>query len=105
MNTPCRPSTVCIPSDDVVARVIEGEVVIVPLTSGIGDVDDELYTLNATGQAIWEKLDGTRTLQGVAELLAGEFDASPAELQSDVLGFADELTRRGILAVKGARLE
>jgi len=56
--------TICIPSDDVVAREIEGDVIIVPLATGIGDAEDELYTLNPTGQAIWQKLDGQRTLQG-----------------------------------------
>ena len=35
-------------SQDVVAREIEGELIIVPLISGIGDIDDALYTLNPT---------------------------------------------------------
>jgi hypothetical protein len=46
------------PSEDVVVREIEGEVVIVPLTSGIGDLEDELFTLNETGRAIWSRIDG-----------------------------------------------
>ena len=54
--------TTCTPSEDIVAREIEGEIIIVPLVAGIGDADDELYTLNETGQAIWQKLDGQRTL-------------------------------------------
>jgi hypothetical protein len=93
-------ATICIPSEDVVAREIEGDIVIVPLVAGIGDADDELYTLNETGQAIWQKLDGQLTLGQVAEDLGQEYDASPADLQADVLGFAGELTRRGILAAK-----
>ena len=32
------------PSEDVVAREIEGELIIVPLVAGIGDMEDELYT-------------------------------------------------------------
>lgn len=39
-------------SQDVVARDIEGELIIVPLTSGIGDSEDEIFTLNDTGRAI-----------------------------------------------------
>jgi hypothetical protein len=89
--------TVCVPSEDVVAREIEGDIIIVPLTAGIGDADDELYTLNETGRAIWLKLDGQRTLAEVAEALALEFDASQAELETDVLGFAGEMVRRRIL--------
>ena len=36
------------PSEYIVARKIEGELIIVPLVSGIGDMEDELYTLNVT---------------------------------------------------------
>ena len=57
-------------SDDVVAREIEGEIIMVPLVAGIGDLEDELFTLNETGKAIWEKLDGRRSLNQVIEELA-----------------------------------
>ncbi|MEZ5126625.1 MAG: PqqD family protein [Thermoleophilia bacterium] len=91
--------TMCAPSRDVVAREIEGEVIIVPLVAGIGDADDELYTLNDTGRAIWRLLDGRRTLAEVVEALAAEYEAEGTALEADVLGFADELARRGILGV------
>ena len=100
MATDLKLDAVCAPSEDVVARQIEGEVIIVPVVAGIGDADDELYTLNHTGQAIWQKVDGQRTLKDVAASLAGEFNAPLPELENDVLGFASELTRRGILTVK-----
>lgn len=92
--------TICAPSDDIVAREIEGEIIIVPLVAGIGDADDELYTLNETGQAIWAHLDGQKTLGEVATALAGEFDAPADEIEADVLGFAAELSERGILAAR-----
>jgi hypothetical protein len=91
-------ATICAPSEDVVAREIEGDIVIVPLVAGIGDADDELFTLNETGKAIWKQLDGARTLGDVAKVLAQEFEAPLAELQADVLGFAGEMTERRILA-------
>jgi len=92
--------SVCVPSEEVVAREILGEMVIVPLTGGIGDAEDELYSLNRTGHAIWQQLDGERTLAGVAAALRDTFNAPLEEIQSDVLGFASELVRRGILAVR-----
>jgi hypothetical protein len=98
MSLPTTLDTICAPSDDVVAREIEGEIVIVPLVAGIGDADDELYTLNDTGRAIWERLDGKRALREIAASLTEEYAASEAQLEADVLGFADEMVRRGILA-------
>jgi hypothetical protein len=83
-----------------VAREIEGEIIVVPLVAGIGDADDELYSLNETGRAIWQKLDGRRTLGEVTVALAEQFTSSAGGLEADVLGFAAEMVRRGILSVR-----
>lgn len=93
-------NTVSSCSEEVVAREIEGEILIIPLVSGIGDKEDELYTLNETAKDIWKRLDGQRTLKEVAVSLASEFNAPLSELERDVLGFASQLIQRGILVVK-----
>lgn len=82
-----------VPSEDVVARDIEGELIIVPLASGIGDAEDEIYTLNETGRAIWQKLDG-RSLKEVAKALHDEFEATAGEIEGDVMGLIEELFKR-----------
>lgn len=91
-----------LPSEDIVARVIEGEIVIVPLAAGIGDMEDELYTLNETGRVIWDRLDGQRTLREIAAGLAREFEAPVEEIEQDVEGFATELLNRKILVTAPA---
>jgi len=88
---------VCAPSADIVAREIEGEIVIIPLVAGIGDLEDELYTLNETGRAIWKRLDGKKTLGAIAKELALEFDGPIEEIERDVAGLVDELVRRKML--------
>lgn len=85
------------PSEDIVAREIEGELIIVPLAAGIGDMEDELYTLNDTGRVIWSRLDGQASLRQIAADLAAEYDAPVAEIERDVLGLVQELARRRIL--------
>jgi len=94
-------NTICMPSEDVVARRIDDEMVIVPLSAGVGDLEGDLYTLNLTGQAIWQKLDGRLTLRQVAAVLATEFNVPLSELENDVLEFAFELVQRGLLVVPG----
>jgi hypothetical protein len=90
------------PSEDVVVRDIEGELVIVPLVSGVGDMDDELFTVNETGRDIWDRLDGRKTLKEVAAELSSYYDAAVEDIEKDVLGFVGELVRRKILvAVPG----
>lgn len=89
------------PSNDVVSREIEGELIIVPIASGIGDMEDELYSLNETGIAIWKRLDGKRSLKVVADDLAGLYGGSVDQITKDVLGLATELVKRKILVCRG----
>lgn len=84
-------------SDDVVAREIEGDIIIVPLVAGIGDTEGELFTLNDTGKAIWEKLDGRRTLAQVVEELSAEYAAGDGEIERDMCGLVEELAARGMV--------
>ncbi len=95
----CNLESVLRPSEDVVARLIEGELILVPLVAGVGDLNDELYALNEAAQAVWNRLDGVKTLGQVAAELAREFDASAGEIETDVVGLATELLQRGMLSV------
>lgn len=88
---------VYMPSDDVVARKIENELIIVPLAAGIGDMEDELYTLRETGREIWERLDGKRTLQDIAAELSQEYEAPDGRIEQDVAGLLQELLKRRIV--------
>lgn len=82
------------PSEDVVARVIEGDLIIVPLTAGIGDTEDAIFTLNETGRAIWDRLDGQRTLRQIIAELASKYEAPNAQLEADVVGLMGEFAKR-----------
>lgn len=95
----CSTLTNCTASPNIVTREIEGELIIVPLVSGIGDAGDELYTLNETGRAIWRLLDGRRTLGAIATELAEEFEAPDDAIAADVLGFIEEMVRRQLVVV------
>ena len=65
--------------------------------SGVGDLEDELYTLNETGRAIWEKLDGNRTIDEVAREMAREFDVAEEAVRLDVINLVEDLLGRKIL--------
>ena len=87
-------------SDEVVARDIEGHLVIVPLTSGVGDMEDELYSLNETGRDIWDRLDGKTSLKDVIAQLTDAYSGSVQEIQADVLGLMTELLKRRFVVEK-----
>lgn len=101
--TEIRMEAAYIPSEDVVAREIEGELIIVPLAAGIGDLEDELYTLNETGKVLWARLDGKSTLREIARGLAEEYAAPPGEIEEDIRGLVEELVRRRMLVEASGR--
>ena len=85
------------PSEDVVARNIEGEIIIVPLVAGIGDMEDTLFTLNESGRTIWNLMDGKRSLKDIATELEALYEAPNCEIEQDVIGLVGELVSRRML--------
>jgi len=85
------------PSDDIVAREIEGELIIVPLVSGIGDMEDELYTVNETGKIIWDQLNGKQSLKEIVDRLSPDYKSAEDEIERDVLGIVSELLKRNLI--------
>ena len=84
-------------NEDVIVREIEGEYLMIPIASGIGDMEDEMYTLNETGIAVWEKLSSDKTLETVIKELCEEYDAKKDEISTDVIGLIEELFKRKIV--------
>jgi len=84
-------------SSDVVSREIDGALIIVPLTSGMGDMEDDLFSMNETGTEIWRMLDGTKTIGEVISALTAQYQADPGEIEQDVTGIVTELLKRRMI--------
>lgn len=87
-------------SNDVIAKKLEDEYVIVPLISGVGDLDSEIYSLNKTGSLVWEKLDGKKNLEEIIFVLSREFNISQKEIMEDILELIVELLEKGFIFEK-----
>ena len=77
-----------------VTRESDGELVVVLPEKG------KFVVLNATGARVLELSDGTRTLREIADTLAAEFGADQAQVEGDVLRFAQALVDRGALHIQ-----
>jgi hypothetical protein len=88
-------------SNDILARKIEGETILIPLSAGVGNADEELYSLNESALVIWEKLDGRRNIGEICRELAETHEAPLAAVQQDVLGFISELISRKMVTCEG----
>jgi hypothetical protein len=85
------------PAPDAAVVHLAGEVALVPLRLGLEHLGDEPVLLSATARAVWELLDGRRSLADVAHELAGRYREDPARVGDDVRGVAGDLFERGLL--------
>ena len=76
--------------DGVVLRQVAGERMLVPTVAREVDLD-RLFLLNATGQFVWENLDGSRRLGALAEAVAARFGAAQDVALADVTQFLESL--------------
>ena len=75
---------------DVVSRKIEGEIIIVPVRSGVGDLNS-LYTLNSVGSVLWDFMNESHTIPEMVERVCDEFDVTSRQAQRDIEAFLDSL--------------
>ena len=87
-------STVYCKSENVVARELEDELIIIPMISGIGDMDSDIYALNETGQEIWKRIDGNKKLSEIIDDLKAVYDSPADTIREDVLGLINEIAKR-----------
>src|SRR5215469_8747386 len=77
-------------SQSVVARVIAGETLIVPIRGRVGDLAS-IYSFNGTGTLIWKMLESPRTVKQLAEGVAEAYNVDLAQAEVDVAGFVSEM--------------
>jgi len=85
-------------SRSVVARVVAGETLIVPIRGKVGDLAS-IYSFNGTGTLIWKLLESPKTVGQLAASVAQEYDVDPAQAEGDVTSFVGEMMAVGLVEV------
>lgn len=85
-------------SQSVVARVVAGETLIVPVRARVGDLAS-IYSFNGTASVIWRLLESPRTLAELAAVVAQEYDVEPSRVERDVAEFVNEMKAVGLVEV------
>lgn len=83
-------------SDGVVTRRIAGETLLVPVRGALADLE-RIFTLNDTGAAAWELLDGQLTLEAIGERMAEQFDVGADEARDDAARLVGQLREAGLV--------
>lgn len=84
-------------SDNLISREIEGDLVIVPLDSGMGDINSELYSLNQTGMLVWQKLDGMTPLNKIIDSTALDFNVPTDKIRQDIIDLITDLLGKNLI--------
>lgn len=78
----------------VVGRTVDDEAVLIHPQQG------KVRVLNSVGARLWELADGRRTVAELAAVIAGEYEVSLAQAESDALRFCTDLLGRGLLTLE-----
>jgi hypothetical protein len=77
-------------NQEVVSRKIDGELIIVPIRSGVGDLNS-LYTLNPVGSVLWDFMTERHSVNEMVERVCEEFEVTAMQAQQDIESFLDSL--------------
>jgi hypothetical protein len=77
---------------NIIAKKINNEYILVPLTGNVANME-ALYTLNETAAFLWEKIDGTKNITGLAEEIVKEFKVELPEAMFDTKDFLEKINR------------
>jgi hypothetical protein len=78
-------------SPDVVWRDLDGEAVLLDLSTGV------YFGLNEVGTRIWQLLDEGRDHESIVGAIAAEFDAERDAIDADVRALVEKLQARGLV--------
>jgi hypothetical protein len=80
------------PSEDVVAREVSGEFVLMDLESGT------YFGLNQVGSRIWKAVEeAPSSLAALCDIVEAEFDAPRDVIERDVAELASDLLKQGLI--------
>jgi hypothetical protein len=91
--TSVDPGSILKTAPDVRFRIVDREAVVVRQRSA------EVLVMNEVAARLLALADGVHPVAHWLDVLAGEFDVDRATLESDVMGFASDLTAEGLLEV------
>jgi hypothetical protein len=98
---PClQPSSVLHRNGEVAHVALWGELVLIPLSSSVGELQAEVHRLNETAAEIWLTLDGNLTLDEVAAAVSGRAHCPREAVREQTLQLAASLVAAGLADVR-----
>ncbi len=81
---------------DVVSRKIAGELFLVPVKGKLADME-KIFALTAVAEYIWDRLDGTESLNDIRNDVVEQFDVNQQVAGADICEFIEGLLEAGLV--------
>ena len=78
-------------SDTAMARRVDDDLVILDIPSG------KYFELNDVGALLWERLDGTQSVEDLIDVVLAEYDVDRETASKDVEDLLGEMIRSGLV--------
>jgi hypothetical protein len=85
-------------SENVIFRKIEDEYILVPMFASAADVES-IFTLNETGAAVWEKIDGAKKLSDIIADVKAEYESVGNQIEGDIMAFVSEMVEAKLIEI------
>ena len=79
--------------DRLIARVIDGEAIIVDFKTG------DHYSLNQIGTLVWEMADGQHSFQDIVASILERYDISEAQARADLSKLVSDMENENLVAL------
>ena len=84
-------SRLCPNEDEVSAKVMDGEAIIINFSNGI------YYSMDKVGGLVWEMVEGTHSLAEIMETILDRYLASPEQVKADIEKLVAELLQENLV--------
>lgn len=91
---PIADSTRVVASDDAVVREVNGEAVLLHLTTS------QYHVLDPTSTEMWHRLLSCETFGAAVAAIHDEFDVDESQLREDLDAFVNALVERGLVSLE-----
>ena len=89
-------TTVYVRTADAVTRQVAQETLLVPIRGQLADLQ-QIFSINAVGALLWERLDGEHDIEALCAAVAEEFDVTAAGAEPSVRAFLAELVQADLI--------
>jgi len=91
-----RNDVLCPKEDEVAAKVMDGEAILINLSTGT------YYSMDGPGGLIWETIERRPSIEEIVAVIYTRYDVEPSRAEADVQHVVAQLLEEGLIGISGS---